>query len=107
MASKILSDREQIRNVMLQHFDTVPDEALRDMHALFVDKLGQTGQDERVKQARLERDAAMLEARELRLVIARALARYDDPNEKHNKDGGFPRGELAWAMAADLREVQQ
>jgi hypothetical protein len=36
-------------------------------------------------------------------AIERALARYDDPREQHNRHGGFPRGELAWAMADDLR----
>jgi hypothetical protein len=41
----------------------------------------------------------------LRIAVLRALARYDNPAEKHNKEGGFPRGELAWAMASDLREA--
>ena len=41
---------------------------------------------------------------DLRGYIKRALDRYDDPNEPHNKKGGWPRGELAWAMAKDLRE---
>jgi len=41
---------------------------------------------------------------DLKDYAKRALDRYDDPTEPHNKDGGFPRGSLAWAMASDLRE---
>lgn len=38
-------------------------------------------------------------------AIHNALHRYDNPDEPHNKAGGFPRGELAWAMANDLRKA--
>lgn len=41
----------------------------------------------------------------LRDAIDASLHRYDNPDEPHNKKGGFPRGELAWAMANDLRKV--
>lgn len=37
-------------------------------------------------------------------AVERALERYNDPREPHNgRMGGFPRGELGWAMADDLR----
>jgi hypothetical protein len=43
---------------------------------------------------------------DLEQAARRALGRYDDPQELHNTQvGGFPRGEVAWAMAADLRPV--
>jgi hypothetical protein len=43
---------------------------------------------------------------DLEQAARRALARYDNPQEPHNTEaGGFPRGEIAWAMAADLRPV--
>lgn len=40
----------------------------------------------------------------LQRAITSALNRYDNPREPHNVKGGFPRGELAWAMASDLRD---
>ena len=46
-------------------------------------------------QARIDR---------LQWAIIAALHRYDNPRETHNARGGVPRGELAWAMASDLRD---
>jgi hypothetical protein len=40
----------------------------------------------------------------LHAAIVAALHRYDNPTEPHNVRGGFPRGEVAWAMASDLRD---
>jgi hypothetical protein len=41
-------------------------------------------------------------------IINRALARYDNPNEKHNTDaGGYARKGIAEAMASDLREAEK
>lgn len=37
-------------------------------------------------------------------AIKQALCRYENPFEPHNKSGGFPRGELAWSMANDLKK---
>lgn len=37
--------------------------------------------------------------------VRRALRRYSNPAEPHNQQGGWPRGELAWAINADLQEA--
>lgn len=37
--------------------------------------------------------------------IRATLGRYENPSEPHNTEGGFPRGQIAWAMAQDLREL--
>lgn len=39
--------------------------------------------------------------------IRATLARYERPDEPHNKDGGFPRPQLGWAMAQDLYELME
>lgn len=39
--------------------------------------------------------------------VRRALRRYARPNEPHNQRGGWPRGELAWAMNDDLKEAME
>lgn len=51
-----------------------------------------------VDRARFER---------LRRAVDHALNRYDNPREPHNAKGGFPRGDIAWAMASDLRDDLQ
>ena len=38
----------------------------------------------------------------LRALVERAVRRYLHQDERHNKVGGWPRGELAWAMFNDL-----
>lgn len=45
------------------------------------------------------------EVARLRGLIDRAIRRYDSPEECHNKQGGFPRPQLAWAMYSDLKEA--
>jgi len=51
-------------------------------------------------------EAEREECAKLREVASRALARYNNPNEKHNtKAGGYARHGIAEAMASDLREV--
>lgn len=57
----------------------------------------------RVNLARAERAEAEIER--LRQGIQFALDRYENPAEPHNKVGGFPRGQIAWAMAMDLRNL--
>lgn len=39
--------------------------------------------------------------------VRRALRRYARPTEPHNIRGGWPRGELAWAMNDDLKEAME
>lgn len=41
----------------------------------------------------------------LLMYVRMALRRYSEPSEVHNLKGGWPRGELAWAMSADLEEA--
>ncbi len=52
-----------------------------------------------------ERDDLRARVAVLTQSIETALRRYDNPDESHNKRGGYPRGEIAWAMADDLRAV--
>lgn len=57
----------------------------------------------RVNLARAERAEA--EIARLKERIRFTLKRYENPNEPHNKEGGFPRPQLGWAMAMDLYEL--
>lgn len=38
-------------------------------------------------------------------AIKAVRRRYENPRESHNVTGGFPRGELAWAMYTDLDSI--
>jgi len=57
----------------------------------------------RVNLARAERAEAELER--IKQAIRMAIKRYENPDEPHNRDGGFPRPQLGWALAMDLYEM--